>query len=82
MSWLTKESLLPLLQQYGYANQEIPDEMFALFVTNIESQLQEAIRVALVSADNQKRSELQEQDMQAVLNQCKMFPKVEIKKDL
>lgn len=79
MSWLNKEALLPLLQQHGYtvsdAEHDIPDDMFALFVSNVESQLREAIRVALVSADNQGRKELEAGDVQAVLKQCPMFPK-------
>ena len=79
MSWLNKQALLPLLQQHGYtindAEHDIPDDMFSLLVSNIESQLREAIRVALVSADNQGRKELQAPDVDAVLNQCKMFPK-------
>jgi hypothetical protein len=78
MNWINKETLVPLLIQHGYsisnAEHDVPDEMFALFVTNIESQMREALRVALVSADNQGRSELQETDMEAVLKQCKMFP--------
>jgi hypothetical protein len=78
MSFIKKEDLIPLLQHHGYAvktEEDIPDEMYTLFISNVETQLKEAVRVALVSADNQNRKELQKEDIEAILNQLRIFPK-------
>jgi len=78
MSFLKKENLIVLLQNHGYTvakEDDIPNDVYQLFVNNIEAQLKEAIRVSLVSADNHDRKELEESDLQSVLNQLRIFPK-------
>jgi len=77
MSFIKKADLIPLLQQHGYSvvqEDDIPEDMFQLFVNNMEAQLREGIRVAIVSADNDKRKQLKEKDIQSILNQLRIFP--------
>ena len=78
MSFIKKADLIPLLQKYGYSigqEEDIPDDMFQLFVNNMEAQLREAIKVAIVNADNHARKQLEQPDIQAILNQLRIFPK-------
>ena len=78
MSFIKKADLISLLQNYGYSiaqEEDIPDDMFQLFVNNMEAQLREAIKVAIVNADNHARKQLEQPDIQAILNQLRIFPK-------
>lgn len=75
-TWINKSLMLPLLAQYGYnvkAEDDIPDDAFQLFVKNVQDQLREAMRVALISADDAHRTELRAEDADAVLKQCSVF---------
>lgn len=79
MSFITKAYLTPLLISYGYTiktEDDIPDDMFVLFKKNIEEQMREAVRVALVSADDEGRKELcAPKDIEAIVAQLHIFPK-------
>jgi len=74
---ITKSYLLDLLKTHNYTinnESEIPDDMYELFCTKVEEQMREAVRVALVSADNEQRKELREpKDVEAILVQLKIF---------
>lgn len=74
---ITKAYLLSLLQEHKYTineESEIPDDMYILFCTKVEEQMREAVRVALVSADNQGRKELMNpKDVESILVQLKIF---------
>jgi hypothetical protein len=79
MSCITRTYLLSLLKDRGYnidKEQDIPDDLFLLFRTKVEEQIRNAVRVALVSADDQSRMELEEpHDIDSILNQLLIFPK-------
>lgn len=74
---ITKAYLLSLLKEHKYTineESEIPDDMYELFCTKVAEQMREAVRVALVSADNQGRKELMSpKDVEAILVQLKIF---------
>lgn len=78
MSFITKAYLVPLLVSHGYevkTEEDVPDDMFDLFRTKIEEQLREAVRVALVTADDANRKEIQKSDIDAIVAQLSIFPK-------
>lgn len=74
---ITKAYLLSLLKEHTYTineESEIPDDMYELFCTKVAEQMREAVRVALVSADNQGRKELMSpKDVEAILVHLKIF---------
>lgn len=75
--FLNKSYLLGILKKYNYAvenESDIPDEMYQLFCEKISEQMKEALRVALVSADNEKRTQLlSPKDIEAIRTQLKVF---------
>jgi UDP-galactopyranose mutase len=78
-SLISKSYLIKILKDHNYAvdkEDDIPDDMYALFCEKMEEQMREAIRVALVSADNEQRKELKDpKDIEAILIQQKLFVK-------
>lgn len=76
---VSKSYLIKILKDHNYAvdkESDIPDDMYTLFCEKIEEQMREAIRVALVSADNEQRKELTDpKDIEAILLQQKLFVK-------
>lgn len=76
---VSKSYLIKILKDHNYAvdkESDIPDDMYTLFCEKIEEQMREAIRVALVSADNEQRKELVDpKDIEAILLQQKLFVK-------
>lgn len=74
---ITKSYLLSLLKDHTYSikeESEIPEEMYILFCTKVEEQMREAVRVAIVSADNEHRKELMNsKDIDAILVQLGFF---------
>lgn len=76
---ISKSYLIKILKDHNYAvdkESDIPDDMYVLFCEKVEEQMREAIRVALVSADNEQRKELVDsKDIEAILLQQKLFVK-------
>lgn len=76
---VSKSYLIKILKDHNYAvdkESDIPDDMYVLFCEKVEEQMREAIRVALVSADNEQRKELVDpKDIEAILLQQKLFVK-------
>lgn len=76
---ISKSYLIKILKDHNYAvnkESDIPDDMYTLFCEKIEEQMREAVRVALVSADNEQRKELVDpKDIEAILLQQKLFVK-------
>ena len=74
---LNKSYLLSILKTHNYAvesESDIPDEMYKLFCEKISEQMREAVRVAIVNADNEKRTQLlSPKDIEAILTQLKVF---------
>lgn len=79
MSCITKPFLLQIMKKHGYNadnESDIPEDLFILFQTKVEEQIRNAIRVGLVSADDQSRMQLEEpHDIESIVNQLLIFPK-------